>query len=165
MLLTWPIASAVVSKPNTRNGCAAAWYLTSLAMGSGMRYLAWKNICRCNSTTAAEQESTQTGCVLRTRVTGDKQTQDNPGQEVLHPAAQPQLSKCTSSRKRLCSAALQFGYSSMTTGHMLGVNEYTSAGGVARGPTCGRIKPSSTAAYVVWPRPAYRYAATPSCGQ
>ena len=35
-----PTASPVVKSPNTRKGCAAAWYLTSLAMGSGI-----KNLC------------------------------------------------------------------------------------------------------------------------
>jgi hypothetical protein len=38
-LLTCPIARPVVSNPKTKNGCAEAWYLTSLAMGSGMKYL------------------------------------------------------------------------------------------------------------------------------
>ena len=38
-LFTCPIARPVVRRPKTRNGCAAAWYLTSLAIGSGMKYL------------------------------------------------------------------------------------------------------------------------------
>lgn len=43
--LTWPIARPVVRRPNTKKGCALAWYLTSFLMGSGMKYLIWKNIC------------------------------------------------------------------------------------------------------------------------
>lgn len=41
-----PIASPVVSSPNTRNGCADAWYLTSLATGSGIKYLICAYICK-----------------------------------------------------------------------------------------------------------------------
>jgi hypothetical protein len=37
-----PIASAVVKRPNTRKGCAEAWYLTSFATGSGKKNLSWK---------------------------------------------------------------------------------------------------------------------------
>jgi len=40
----WPTASAVVSMPKTRKGCAAAWYLTSLLMGS-CRNVNCENIC------------------------------------------------------------------------------------------------------------------------
>ena len=32
-----PTASAVVRMPKTRNGCAPPWYLTSFAIGSGMK--------------------------------------------------------------------------------------------------------------------------------
>ena len=41
----WPMASPVVSRPKTRNGCAEAWYLTSFLMGSGRKNLNWKKIC------------------------------------------------------------------------------------------------------------------------
>ncbi len=34
-----------MSRPNTRKGCALAWYLTSFLIGSGMKYLYWKKIC------------------------------------------------------------------------------------------------------------------------
>ena len=50
--LVLPMASAVVSRPNTRNGCAAAWYFTSFATGSGRKNLNWKKIC---SSTKDEQ--------------------------------------------------------------------------------------------------------------
>ena len=40
-----PIASPVVSRPKTRKGCARAWYATSFAMGSGMKYLTCANTC------------------------------------------------------------------------------------------------------------------------
>ncbi len=43
--LWWPIASPVVSRPKTRKGCARAWYATSFAMGSGMKYLICANTC------------------------------------------------------------------------------------------------------------------------
>lgn len=43
--LDCPIARPVVNRPNTRNGCALAWYCTSFLMGSGMKYLYWKKIC------------------------------------------------------------------------------------------------------------------------
>lgn len=35
----WPHARPVKSKPNTKNGCALAWYLTSFLMGSGKKNL------------------------------------------------------------------------------------------------------------------------------
>ena len=40
-----PTAKAVANIPNTKNGCALAWYLTSFATGSGKKNLNWKNTC------------------------------------------------------------------------------------------------------------------------
>ena len=39
-MFTWcPHAKPVAKRPNTRNGCAAAWYFTSFLIGSGKKNL------------------------------------------------------------------------------------------------------------------------------
>lgn len=54
-LFAFPMARPVVSRPKTRKGCALAWYLTSLAMGSTRKYLNWKKICVCGRQGRARQ--------------------------------------------------------------------------------------------------------------
>ena len=45
-MFTWcPHAKPVANRPNTRNGCAAAWYFTSFLIGSGKKNLNCAKIC------------------------------------------------------------------------------------------------------------------------
>ena len=45
-MFTWcPHAKPVAKRPNTRNGCAAAWYFTSFLIGSGKKNLNCAKIC------------------------------------------------------------------------------------------------------------------------
>ena len=59
--LWWPMARPVVRRPNTRKGCALAWYLTSFWIGSGMKYLIWKNTCTKKQLTSAGMEESAHG--------------------------------------------------------------------------------------------------------
>ena len=45
-MFTWcPHAKPVAKRPNTKNGCAAAWYFTSFLIGSGKKNLNCAKIC------------------------------------------------------------------------------------------------------------------------